>query len=114
MRGGDFLEYNFYAGHYYGTQKGTLDALLHTHDVVFSQIEVNGKHALDRAGIANLSIFLVPESLDILEARIRKRGGLGADDIERRLAQARVELEESSDYDYRIVKWKGVMKCVML
>lgn len=105
----EFLEYNSYAGNYYGTQRGVLDRLLKNHDVVFSQIEVNGKHHLDAAGVENVSIFLLPEDLLTLRRRIENRGGLTNEQIESRLAIASGEIEASKDYDFRVVNKEGEM-----
>lgn len=104
---GEFLEYNNYAGNYYGIEKVRLDTALAENDMVFSQIEVNGKHHLDEARINNLSIFLLPESLEILAERIRKRGGVSEEKLKERLTVAKEEIEQSKDYDFRIVNQDG-------
>jgi len=103
----EFLEYNVYAGNYYGTEKAKLDILLEQYDLVFTQIEVNGKHNLDKKEVSNISIFLLPENLEILKKRIQRRGGLTAEIIEERLKTAKNEIEVSSDYDYRVVNKDG-------
>lgn len=105
----EFLEYNSYVGNYYGTQRGVLDRLLQNYDVVFSQIEVNGKHHLDAAGVENVSVFLLPEDLVTLRRRIEDRGGLTNEQIESRLAIASGEIEASKDYDFRVVNKEGKM-----
>ncbi len=104
---GDFLEYNNYAGNYYGTPKKYLEELLATNDVVLSQLEVNGKHALDKLGFAHLAIFMLPDSLDNLRKRIERRGGITPEVIAERLTIAEREIAASSDYDYRIVNVEG-------
>lgn len=104
-----FLEYNIYAGNYYGTEKAKLDNLLKQHDLVFTQIEVNGKHNLDKQGVSNISIFLLPENLTILKKRVQRRGGLTPEIIEERLKTAENEIDASLDYDYRIVNKDGKM-----
>ncbi len=106
---GDFLEHNVYAGHYYGTERRRLEELLASYILVFSQIEVNGKHQLDRAGVRHLAIFLMPESLEVLRARILERGGLDVEAIEKRLMIARDEIAAAADYDYRIMNADGKM-----
>ncbi|OGH70183.1 MAG: guanylate kinase [Candidatus Magasanikbacteria bacterium RIFCSPHIGHO2_01_FULL_47_8] len=110
VKNGDFLEHNFYAGNYYGAQKKHLEESLANHDIVFTQIEVNGKHGLDRNGVKNLSIFLLPENLEILRQRIERRGGITAEVIAKRLAIAEEEITASTDYDYRIVNEDGKME----
>lgn len=107
LKAGDFLEHNNYAGHWYGTDRQCLDTLLAEHPVVFSQIEVNGKHQLAKAGVPHIAIFLLPESMETLKSRIEKRGGLSADVIAERLKIAADEVKESEDYDYRLVNKEG-------
>lgn len=110
LAAGDFLEHNVYAGNYYGEEKKELARCFQNHDIVLSQIDVTGKHALDKLGVPHLSIFLVPESLDILRARIEKRGGITPEIIAERLAIAKREITESADYDYRIVNVEGKLE----
>jgi len=101
------VEYNNYAGNYYGIEKEKLENALAEHEIVFTQIEVNGKHNLDRQNIPHLSIFLVPNDLEILADRIRRRGGVTEEVIKKRLEIAKNEIEQSADYDYRIVNKDG-------
>ena len=107
LAAGDFLEHNNYAGHWYGTDRKRLEDLLQHHQIVFSQIEVNGKHQLTAAGVKHLAIFLLPESMATLKSRIEKRGGLSDEVIAKRLNIAETEMEESKDYDYRLLNKEG-------
>lgn len=107
IKKGELLEYNNYAGNFYGTEKTRLEEALRQNEVVLAQIEVNGKHSLDKLGIENLSIFLLPDSLEVLAQRIRKRRGVSEEKIKERLEIARKEIEESKDYDFRIVNEDG-------
>jgi len=107
IKNGDFLEYNLYAGNYYGTEKSKLEQLLKKYDLVFTQIEVNGKHNLDKKNIKSISIFLLPENLEILKKRIQKRGGLTSTIITDRLKTAKKEIAASIDYNYRVVNKDG-------
>lgn len=105
-----FIEYNFYADHYYGTEKTRLVETLKNHPLVLTQIEVNGKHNLDKAKIPHLAIFLIPESLAELGNRIRRRGGVTEVQIKERLAIAKQEIQASADYDYKVVNAEGKLK----
>jgi guanylate kinase len=107
---GNFIEYNFYAGHYYGTEKSRLDEALQKYQVVLTQIEVNGKHNMDKAGIPHLAIFLLPESLEVLKNRIVQRGGVSPANLQERLNIAEKEIAASGDYDYRIVNAEGKLE----
>lgn len=104
---GEFIEYNHYSSNYYGTQKKHLTESLARHAVVFTQIEVNGKHNLDKLKIPHLSIFLEPENLDVLRGRIERRGGVSPESLTERLKIAKKEIEESKDYDYRVINYEG-------
>lgn len=104
---GDFLEYNVYANNYYGTPRSYLENMLPTNSIILSQIEVNGKHNLDKLGIQNLSIFMLPDTIDNLRKRIEKRGGITPEVMKERLKIAEHEIAASSDYDYRIVNVEG-------
>jgi len=102
-----FLEYNFYNGCYYGTPKNGLGEALMNHELIFLIVETNGKKNIDKAGIANFSIFFLPENEDTLRARMEKRGGLSPAQIEERLENARREIKESEIYDLRIINKQG-------
>ena len=107
IKNNDFLEYNFYADNYYGTEKNILKKFLEKNKIVFLNIDVNGKHNLDKAKVKNLSIFLLPDSLEILKNRIRLRGGVSEELIEERIKIAQNEINNSSDYDYKVVNEDG-------
>ena len=84
-----------------------MEQLLKKYDLVFTQIEVNGKHNLDKKNIKSISIFLLPENLEILKKRIQKRGGLTSTIITDRLKTAKKEIAASIDYNYRVVNKDG-------
>lgn len=107
IKKGEMVEYNDYAGNYYGIEKKNLIFALANNDWVFTQIEVNGKQHLDEQNISNISIFLLPEDLEILAERIRRRGGVNEEKIQERLQIAQNEMNKSVIYDYRIVNEDG-------
>ncbi len=107
IKKGEMVEYNDYAGNYYGIEKKNLIFALANNDWVFTQIEVNGKQHLDEQNISNISIFLLPEDLEILAERIRRRGGVNEEKIQERLQIAQNEMNKSVIYDYRIANEDG-------
>ncbi len=109
LRSGGFVEHNEYAGNLYGTEWDKLRACQASHQLVFSQAEVNGKQSLDRLRVPHISIFLLPESIDILEKRLRNRGGMPEDNIRERLDIAAREIEVGKTYDFPIVNREGYM-----
>ncbi len=102
-----FVEYNNYAGNYYGTPKIKLDEALANNDIVFSNIDVHGKQSMDKLGIPNLSIFLLPESVEILRERVEKRGGTSQAELASRIQAVSQEIEASAGYDYRLTNYEG-------
>lgn len=107
IKNDELIEYNIYADNYYGTEKKRMKEMLDKYAVVFSNIEVNGKKNFDKSGWKNLSIFLLPESLEVLRRRIEARGGLTPEIIQKRLETAEKEIAESDIYDYKIINAEG-------
>lgn len=104
---GEFVEYNEYNGNLYGTTWHELNARLSRHAVVFSQAEVHGKANLDKADIPHVSVFLLPESMNVLERRLLARGGMSDTDIAARLTISQKEIDASRSYDLRVVNREG-------
>lgn len=107
IQNNELIEFNIYSDNYYGTEKKRMTDLLDEHTIVFSNIEINGKKNFDRAGWENLSIFLMPESLETLKQRIVARGGLTDDKIATRLETAKDEIAQSDIYDYKLTNYQG-------
>lgn len=105
-----FIEHNIYADEYYGSEKEKLSRVLEKYDFVFVAMDVNGKHALDAQYIPHLAIFLLPEDMSVLEERIQVRGGVDAQEIEKRLQTARLEVQDAGSYDAQVVNPEGKME----
>ena len=98
-----FLEWADVFGSYYGTSAADTDAALaHGEDVVLV-IDVQGARQVRSAGRAVVSIFVLPPSSAILEQRLRGRSKDSDEQIARRLAVARLEVSEYSQYDYLVI-----------
>ncbi len=105
-----FIEYNEYAGEYYGSEKEKLNHILEKYALVFAALDVNGKLALEALDIPHVSIFILPESEDILRQRIQIRGGVEEEGLEQRLALAEQELALAQKYDFQVVNAQGDME----
>ena len=105
-----FLEYNNCVGNYYGTPKKYLEDLLKNNDLVFSNLDVNGKHSMDKLDVNNLAFFLLPENMDVLTKRVQKRGGMTDKMIRDRIELAVEEIAKSKDYDYQITNYDGKLQ----
>lgn len=109
LRAGDFLEWAWVHRKYrYGTLKSAvLDRLPHTSLVM--NVDVQGVRSI-RAAAAGIpllqrrlvTIFIAPDSLDVLRQRLEGRGPLPAEELARRLQSAELELAERYSYDYII------------
>lgn len=107
---GELLEYNFYAGNYYGSEKNKLEETLKNHTITFSTLDVNGKKQLDALHVPHISIFLLPESIAILRERIANRGGLTQEEIDMRMHVAEEEVKVGETYDFPLINEDGKMK----
>jgi guanylate kinase len=104
-----FLEWAWVHRKYrYGTPKSSvLDRLPHTSLVM--NIDVQGVRSI-RAAAAGIpllqrrlvTIFIAPDSLDVLRQRLEGRGPLPAEELARRMQSAELELAERFSYDYII------------
>lgn len=100
----DFVEWAEVHGNLYGTLRSHLDALLETGKDVVLEVDVQGMRSVKQAlGGQVLTVFVMPPSLDALEARMRKRGANDEADMALRLENARVEMDARREFDYVVV-----------
>jgi guanylate kinase len=98
-----FLEYADVFGNYYGTASRFLDeAEKHQHDLLLD-IDVQGAAQIARKLPQAVSIFILPPNREKLEWRLRNRGLDKEEVIQRRLATAKREIENYSNYEYILV-----------
>jgi len=105
IESGNLLEHAKFVDNYYGTPLSYVEKLRNEGKNVFIEIEVNGaKQVMDKMrGKDAFSIFILPPSIEELEHRIRGRKTESEDKIQLRLARAKMEIERSVEYDYRII-----------
>jgi guanylate kinase len=87
------VEYTFFGGNYYGASKQTIVDQTAKGLVVVLDIEMEGVTRIKASGINARYIFIKPPSFETLETRLKNRGTEKEEDIQKRLAQAKVELE---------------------
>ena len=101
---GEFLEWaQVFGDHYYGTHQGILEAARTAGRDLVLDIDVQGARQLKDRIPEAVTIFILPPSRQVLEARLRARGEDREDLIERRLAEAAVEIRRYKDYDYVLI-----------
>jgi len=100
---GEFAEHAVVHGRRYGTSRAELDHLSAAGADVLLDIDVQGAAQIRARYPAAVAAFVLPPSMDELRARLLRRGQNDAADIERRMAQAEVELAEAPTFDYFVV-----------
>ncbi len=100
----ELLEWAEVHGNFYGTPRAPVDeALSQGRDVLFD-IDWQGTLQLyERARSDIVSIFILPPSMAELKSRLERRAEDSAEVIERRLVNARTEIEHWQEYDHVLI-----------
>lgn len=103
----EFLESANVFGNLYGTARHALtDAANHGNDLLLD-IDVQGAAQVRKQMPDSVNIFVMPPTPEVLATRLRNRsraeGKVSEEDIQRRLAKARVEIENYDEYGYILV-----------
>ena len=97
------LEYNVYCDNYYGTPKAPVERCIASGGEIILEVDVNGAANVRKNCPDNFSVFIAPPSFEVLRNRLFNRGTETAEVIEKRLAQAKNELDRAKEYDYIVV-----------
>ena len=104
IRNNDFLEYAKVHDNYYGTSLTPINKALEEGKLVIFDIDVQG-HEIVRNKLDSIvtSVFITTPSLKVLEERLNARNTDSSDIIEKRIKNAKGEVEFFQDYDYLII-----------
>jgi guanylate kinase len=101
---GDLLEHATVFGRGYGTPRAPVESALSAGRDVALDIDWQGFRQLRAALPADsVGVFILPPSLDILEARLRARGSDDAAEVTRRMRAARAEISHYGEFDHVLV-----------
>jgi len=104
IREDQFLEYAVvFETDYYGTACRFLDQAKHHGKDLLLDIDVQGAAQVKKKVPEAVSIFILPPNRSELEQRLRSRGQDSEEKIQRRLEEARREIENYDKYDYILV-----------
>jgi len=103
VEGGRFLEHATVYGNRYGTPRRPVERVLDRGGSVLLEIDMAGARQVREAMPDAVSVFVCPPSLEVIEQRLRGRGTDSDAVIERRLADARIQLSACGEFDYLVV-----------
>ena len=109
---GAFLEWaEVFGQHFYATGVEETEQRLAAGEDLVLVIDVQGARKVRASGVPSVGIFVLPPSLQVLETRLRARGGDSEEQVRRRLATASAEVLDADRYDYVVVN-DDVDSCV--
>ena len=100
---GEFIESAEVHGYFYATHKATIEHMLAEGYDVILDIDVQGAEQISRQMPHAITVFVLPPSRKVLEARLRKRNLNAPEDLERRLRNAAAEVKLYERFKYVII-----------
>lgn len=100
---GDFLEWAQVHGNLYGTSRPAVEQRLAAGDDVVLEIDYQGALQVQQRYADAVLIFILPPGWDELRRRLTQRGEDSAEVIERRMANARIEVAQARQFDFVII-----------
>jgi guanylate kinase len=104
---GKFLEADFHAENWYGTQKEPVERFLQNGQNVVIRIDVNGALQVKKLLPQAILVFITVENEQELEKRIRARGTEDETEIQKRLQLAKKEMLLKPKFDHVVVNEAG-------
>ena len=105
IKNNDFLEWEeVYKDHFYGTLRSEISRIeKEGNHIVFDIDVIGGLNIKKQFKEKALAVFVMPPSVEELENRLIKRATDSPENIAKRVAKAKAELEFSKDFDIVIV-----------
>ena len=100
---GEFIESAEVHGHRYGTSARWIESRVVAGEDVLLEIDWQGAQQIKRRFPQAIGIFILPPSIDALEARLRPRGQDGESVVTRRLLAAGGEIAHAQEFDYVVI-----------
>ena len=100
---GEFVEWAQVHGNLYGTSRNEIAQRMREGEDVMLEIDWQGALQIRRLFPNAVLIFILPPSWAELRQRLQRRGEDGPDVIERRLANARIEVSQARHFDFLII-----------
>jgi guanylate kinase len=100
---GDFFEWAEVHGNLYGTSREAIESRIAGGQDVVLEIDWQGALQIKKLFRHAVLIFILPPSWDELRQRLMRRGEDGAEVIETRMANARIEVAQARHFDFVII-----------
>lgn len=101
--GGEFLEWEENFGNYYGTSQEELRRATEKGEDVILSIDVKGAKTVKKMFPESICVFIMPPSIEELEARLRNRKTDQEKQVALRLNESAREIAAAEGYDYIVV-----------
>ena len=101
--GSEFLESAEVHGNYYATSRVWIEDRIRSGTDVLLEIDWQGARQVKLSFSQAVGIFILPPSIDALEARLHKRGQDSPQVIARRLLSAGSEIAHAPEFDFVII-----------
>jgi guanylate kinase len=98
-----FYEWARVHGNLYGTRRDLVEMKLAEGRDIVLDLDVQGSLQIKHKNPKAVMVFILPPSMRVLEERLRKRNTDSDETINRRLHNARVEINQAAKYDYVVV-----------
>ena len=99
----EFLEWAEFSGNMYGTQKAYVERKLNEGKNLILEIDTQGALKVKSIMPEAQLIFILPPSVEELEARLRGRHTETEEAIQKRLETVKSEMKNAEHFDYKIV-----------
>ncbi|MBQ7126657.1 guanylate kinase [bacterium] len=103
VKNNSFLEWAEFSGNFYGTKKDYVEKVLDSGKNIILEIDTVGALKVKSILPDVKMIFILPPSMEELEARLRGRNTETEEAIQKRLQSIKLEIENSKLYDYKII-----------
>jgi guanylate kinase len=100
---GEFIESAEVHGNYYATSRVWIEERVRAGTDVLLEIDWQGARQVKAEFAHAIGIFILPPSIEALEARLKKRGQDAPTVIARRLAASRSEIQHAPEFDFIVI-----------
>jgi guanylate kinase len=100
---GEFIESAEVHGNYYATSRIWIEERVRAGIDVLLEIDWQGARQVKAEFAHAIGIFILPPSIEALEARLKKRGQDAPAVIARRLAASRSEIQHAPEFDFIVI-----------